>query len=768
MPASKKLESTEEQMSSTEPNLVPKQDPQEDVLDVLAEFESGLESLKALYSQRQRLQNRIRQHEEEVQKREVALNEKTAELTQSTAAFQQRQQELEASLAKLQSREAELEATVQALAEERAALEASRGKLDEETHARGKSLEAQAHKLAQESRAVENLTHELEQQARALDEQRAAFEQERATRAEDLAEIEKLRKDLAAQRQTLGSHEKQSRELQAKVDALGHELNQARELAAQHAKAAEQAASQTTAITSKHSHDAAQLKQQLEQHAKALAKATQDAQSQAAASKSHIEQLQLRATQFETQNKDLSKAAETARAQAAAAQAELEQLQQKSAQLEQQSREFAKNADSTKSASAAMQAQVAQLQSRAAEFEKALSQEKAETSRLTAALAQQTESAAAMAKTLEGLNTKLKHELAEREEMRRQIEAAQAGLMQATTRSNQLEAQLAKALNEVKALQTAAATKPKAVVSSSNASMLRRRARLKLAHGLIRERYHKLGKANEALKKRIEQCDQIMGQRQELAGIRDRVILAERASLRKQAGSRALVMVLCAAAVFAILGGLSWAVARELAPATYLATSMIAADGRGRALNQQELAEWQTFHQGLLEDPRFHETVADRFKKQGMATLGSAPAVADLIRNNLTTESAKVGQLSLHLKDKGSDRTQRELETFTAAFVSHANAAQQQRIDGSVTEVGAPATAGMNPIDNTVTLYAGAFLAVGVVLAALLWTFLWKRLVGAKTAFESDADIAAALDDAKWNNFASAGAAAQVAQKRAR
>jgi hypothetical protein len=151
-----------------------------------------------------------------------------------------------------------------------------------------------------------------------------------------------------------------------------------------------------------------------------------------------------------------------------------------------------------------------------------------------------------------------------------------------------------------------------------------------------------------------------------------------------------------------------------------------------------------------------------------MEAIGTAPAVADLIRNNLNTESAKFGQLSLHLKDKGSDRTQRELETFTAAFVSHANAAQQQRIDGSITEVATAAAVGLDPIDNTRTIYAVGFLAAGVVLAGMLWTFLWKRLVGAKTAFETDADIAAALDDAKWNNFASNGAAAQVASARNR
>ncbi|HYE60997.1 MAG TPA: hypothetical protein VD997_03285 [Phycisphaerales bacterium] len=746
MAASKKPAPTDDTMS-TDPNILPKQSPQDDILDVLAEFETGLESLKALYAQRQRLQTRIRQHEEEVQTKETALNQRAAELAQAQAAHQQRQKDLEAALAKLQSREAELDSTAKAIAADRAALDSSRHKLDEEVQARGQTLAAQAQKLADESRAVENLTHELEQQAKALEQQRAAFEQERRTRAADLAEIESLRKDLAAQREILASHEKQSKDLQARVDSLGQELKQARDLAARHAKAAEQATTSAAAASKSQVEQLAQKAAALEQQSKSL----------------------------EHQNKELAKTADaaralaaTAQAQAAASQVQLEQLHQKSAQLEQQNQEFAKVAGSSKSASAALQSQLTALQTKAGEFEKALAQEKSESARLSASLAQQTESAAALEKTVEGLQAKLKHELAEREEMRRQLEAAQAGLMQATARSNQLEAQLAKALNEVKALQAAAAAKPKSAVSSSNASMLRRRARLKLAHDLIRERYQKLGKANEALKKRIEQCDQIMAQRQELAAIRDRVVLAERAALRKQGGSRAAVMTLCAVGVFAVLSGLAWAVAREVAPATFLATSQLKADGRGRALNQNEIAEWQTFHQGLLGDPRFHETAAERFKKQGMATLASAPAVAEMIRENLTTETSKAGQLSLHLKGKGSDRTARELETFTAAFVSHANAAQQQRIDGSVTEVLAAATVGADPLDNTRTIYAGGILAAGVVLAGALWMLLWKRLVGAKTAFETDGEIAAALDDAKWANFAANGAAAQVAQAKHR
>jgi hypothetical protein len=671
-------------------NIVPPTKPDDDVLDVLAEFESGLESLKALYSQRQRLQSRIRQHEDEVKAKEAALAQQAAELQRAAADHEQRQKSLDENLARLSAREAELEAAAKQLAENRASLESSKGRLDEETAARSKSLEEQARKLAEESQAVEKLTTELEAQARSLEQARATLESERQSRADTASEIECLRADLAAQRDKLAAQEAQSRELQQQVETLGRDLAQAREAADTHAAAAKEAAQQVVIAANKSGEQQNTLKQQLAEQSKALSAAAEQ-------SKATI-------------------------------------------------------------------AKLTELQKRAAEFDAHLAREREETARVTSALAQHQESAGKLQQTVDALQAKLKTQHTEREEMRLKLEAAQAGLTQATARCTQLEDALAKALAEIKTLQA----KSKKVVTASNASALRRRARLKLAHDLIRDRSKKLAAASEAIKKRVEQCEQVMAQRQELAAIRDRVILAERSALRRQAGGRAMVMVLCAVCVFALLSGFAWAASRELAPATYLATSQLQADGRGRALNPAELAEWTQFHTGLLQDPRFHETASDRFKKAGMMSLGTPSAVADLIKHEMTTQVINPGTLNVHLKGKGSNRTQLTLETFTAAYASHANAARQQRLDGSVTEVSQPATAGVDPLDNTRTIYAVSLLAGGVLLAGMLWAVLWKRLVGAKTAFETDGQIAAALDDARWNSFAASGAAAQVAGAKAR
>ena len=194
---------------------------------------------------------------------------------------------------------------------------------------------------------------------------------------------------------------------------------------------------------------------------------------------------------------------------------------------------------------------------------------------------------------------------------------------------------------------------------STQASLLRRRSRLKIYRELVREQSMKVRRANEALKKKIETCEQVLAHRAELAGIRDRILEGERRLQRRQAGSKAGVILLCIVGVFAILAAMSWAISSEVAPATFMATSAIKADGlRKRELTPGELDEWAHFHKGLLTDPRFHEDAAERFKRQGMMTVGTPQAVADLVRDDLTFENNTPGEMQLHLKGLGSDRTQ--------------------------------------------------------------------------------------------------------------
>lgn len=583
-------------MKDQDDSIIPVTKPEDDVMDVLAEFETGLESLKALYVQRQKLQTRIREHEDQCKQREAAVAQRAAEIERAAQEQVQRMAELDAAKAALEQREKELSVARDAFKKQ----EAQSAKASEDAAgAKAKVLEEQAKKLAKEAEAIAKLTGSMNAHAQELEDARAAMKQEQQARQAERSQVELLRKQAEEQRAALESQEGHNRELAARVEAMGKQLDQAKQEAlkyAQHAAQLESASSDGSAKSSQ-----------------ALAKA----------------------------NDALAKA--DARAEA---------LQNKLTAIQ-------------------------------AEFE------------------------------------------AFKEQAERQ----------------------------------AAAAKP--LMPASTASMLRRRQRLKVYRDLVREQSLKVRRASDAIKKKVEACEQLLGQRSELAAIRDRVLEGERRLQRRRAGGRSVVTLLCALASFAIVAGLSWTAAREVAPATYMANSTIKAEGRGRDLNKAELDEWTNFHNSLLNDPMFHESAADRFKRAGYATLGTPEAVAQLIRNDFSSESNKPGEMQLHLKGQGSERTQHTLETFTAALASHANSQLQKRVDGGVTAVSAPASSDDEPLDNTRMLYFGGILMIGVVVCVTFVVALWKRLARAKTDFEQDTVVSDALDNPKWAAFAAAAAAQQ-------
>ncbi|MDI1290182.1 MAG: hypothetical protein PSX37_09590, partial [bacterium] len=277
-----------------------------------------------------------------------------------------------------------------------------------------------------------------------------------------------------------------------------------------------------------------------------------------------------------------------------------------------------------------------------------------------------------------------------------------------------------------------------------------RRARLQRYRDMVRANAVKVRKASEGLSKRFEQCEQVLSHRAELAAIRERVLEADRRSQRQKAGSRAATAVFCGIASLALLGGLSWALARQVAPARFIAESILVAEGRGRELNGAERAEWQRFHEALLKDPMFHETAAERFKRQGSLDLSTPSAIDELVTTSVTTESLGDGELRVRMTGLGADKTARTLDTFSASLASFANASQQRRIDGGATKISQPAKAGDTPIDHARTIYALGMLATAASVSLGATLGIWKKLSRVKTQFEQDEQVAMTLDDARW------------------
>lgn len=321
-----------------------------------------------------------------------------------------------------------------------------------------------------------------------------------------------------------------------------------------------------------------------------------------------------------------------------------------------------------------------------------------------------------------------------------QAEAAQAGEV-----IDALKARLKSVLAE-------AAARPQVPAASTHAAswVEHRRKRLQKVRAAISLRTARLQKGEAALTKRFEACEQLLSQRAALAATHQKLRAIEHRQLAHRASSRAATVALCSALTVAVLAVLSWVGAREFAPAKFEAESVLTADAKGRPLGEGELAEWQRYHESLLLDPLYHEAAADRFKRQGGETLVTPAQVAELVRTSMSTESLEDGELRVRLRGQGADQTERVLDTLTAALASHANASAARRIDGGVTKVTQPATAGDFPIDQTRNVWTLIGFGISTIVAFTFMGLLYLRLSRAKTQFEKDATIAASLDDARW------------------
>lgn len=347
--------------------------------------------------------------------------------------------------------------------------------------------------------------------------------------------------------------------------------------------------------------------------------------------------------------------------------------------------------------------------------------------------------------TLTALETTMRHAFADRADLSSRLTESRGYLDEAADIIKSLEAQLQQQRHSRKASGGSQHADPEFAIT-----METRRRRLKLMHAMLRDRTDKVRKASEALRHRFEQCEGVLKQRAELAATRERIIEAEKRIQNASSRTRAAAVTLCAVATMGVIGGLSWALARQVAPATFVATAELAADGRGRTLQPGELQEWQNYHEKMFSDPRFHQMAAERFQRLGMASVGTPTDVKRLVEERIRWESLNPGQMSLHLQGQGSRNTERMLNTFAAAFASHANAAQTARTDGGVTRVTQEARTGDEPIDNTRTYWALAMMGIGTSICFFVATALWKKLAGAKTAFEQDHQIAAILDENRW------------------
>ena len=295
---------------------------------------------------------------------------------------------------------------------------------------------------------------------------------------------------------------------------------------------------------------------------------------------------------------------------------------------------------------------------------------------------------------------------------------------------------------------------PGGVPSEIGEAIVTRWRRLRRMRELLQDQGAKLRQAGDALRGRYEQTEQLSAQREELVAARAAIAETRKKLERmmsRAAKNRAVAAVFHAVGILAALGGISWAIAGEVAPATYVAQAMIQADEHGGKASDDQLAEWMKFHESLLTDPALIEVAADRMGRRGIETLRTPGALGQRLSVDLNHESRLAGQMVLELRGQGQAKTVRTLDTFLNALVSQANAGKERRPDGLATVIAqAPNTLG-GVLSDQRPLYALGIFGVGFGLTAFAGLIIWRRLAAVKVRFEEESKLDSILDSANWS-----------------
>jgi hypothetical protein len=169
-------------------------------------------------------------------------------------------------------------------------------------------------------------------------------------------------------------------------------------------------------------------------------------------------------------------------------------------------------------------------------------------------------------------------------------------------------------------------------------------------------------------------------------------------------------------------------------------------------LSDEELGEWQTYHEQMLEDPRFVESLSETLKQRGLGALGTPGAVSTMIAEDLTVSSPGDGSVHFELRGEGAARTERVLDTLTVAMARNANRTRGRRGDAASTVVSAVAVAKPEPIDQERIMFVGTIFGGGLAVSSVLGLVLWRKMSSAKTQFERDQQLEALLSEARWQD----------------
>lgn len=712
----------------------------EDVLDVISQVEAQLEGLKKVHVERRRSERDLLSRQEALAVRENQLRAQVEQLARDLSVVEDERQRIEAqrrgaeeAAQKIESRRSELERLERELekrgsevAQQVKALEAARAEAAERSgklELRAQQLEQAEARLAAQADKLSERVSELECSAREATEQWES-ESERAEQAERArAEAEKAREQaesaVSALRAELERVQNEAGRLGEGMQARDQEVNaleaRAEDLARQ-AESLRELLDQREQMLATAEQQRAELEQQAAERIGALAEKLAEIESNSGQAESATEAQRRHIAELESQ--------------AASLRARIEQMEDAGVRED----------DSTRR-------QLAELLARVEEQEREISGRDQVIADLNAKLKVAAEKLQEFAGLLESRGA----------EDPRAAEALQKALSlndQLQARMREQQTALSRLEKENRALreQSANVSRHVRAPGGNDEFVERRRQRLSRLRTALREQTRKVRRANALLQERFDQCERLLSRRAELAAAHQAIQHQRERAGRAQSRSVAAGVMLAFAATLAVLVGLSWVLAEKINPGEYAATAALEAGTTDRALNEQELGEWQTYHEQLLEDPRFLETVADLLKRRGITALSTPGALDAYFGASLTMESPGDGKLHIELRGQGMTRTERVLDTLVVAMARTGNRTRGRRMDGATTVVVEPAAARRDALDQTRLTYAGAIFGGGFVLTSCLGLVVWKRMAAAKSKFEHDQQLEALLTEARWSD----------------
>jgi chromosome segregation ATPase len=690
----------------------------EDMLRVLEESEARLRDLRAFTIENQRLQKALAERQSQLGEAEKLVGVQRQAVTDLAGELSRREQELEQHKAELSEERAAVALSLEAARAREGELETQRSALD----ARGAELSREREAIERDRAAIERRAGELNGQDQAL-----------TARAGELAEREKHLTEARA------SLERDRAALEAQVRGL-EEREQ--DLARKDEQAGRQLADASTRLAEIEQRTGAML--ELETELATREKELADDRALVARKKAELE---LRAAEVSRREADLS-----ARDRAMSAGAETST--QRSRELERREHDLADREKKLTETRAAL----AELESELASREASLKELQAELDRAQSELKALRDQHALDAASLESARQSLEsREASQTEELHAQVERAAEGLARAGERIRALEAEL-----ENRAETSAGESGPEhaariaeleaqlALVRVGGGVMPGRRERLSRARTLVREQNKKIQKASDALRGRLEQCEQILAQRAEVIGAINAVRDAQ-ARLRKAAAARGTAALLLSVSIsIALSAAFSWALAGRLTPGMYAARVKLVAENKDRDLTAGEKSSWSADHVRMVRDPGFLNTTAERMRRRGMPSLAEPAELLRYVDQRLDAQSAEPGVLTLELREEGADRAMRTLDTIAAALASESNATRDRRSDGAVTAVSAATEIVAGPLDQQRLVTAGMIFSGMAVLLGAGALLFWSRLRKAKDQFERDASVSSVMDADRW------------------